>query len=149
VRNLREELTYAAAPRRPAPPRHPAAPRHLAARPRPPALPRPATRPRRAATAPHRPAAVPVPPPHGMRPCAKKHSTKRDSARKPRATRRSGSKRARAGTRRARPMVPVRAGGPGRRADPAGPTPGATGTWSSWPATSPGSCGRRQPTPRR
>ena len=33
--------------------------------------------------------------------------------------------------------------------DRAGRTPGPTGTWSSWPAGSPGNCGRRRPRPRR
>ena len=153
VRNLREELTFAARDmhrRGPAPPRGAAPPRNTAP---PPAPPRPA-RPRRAATAPHRRAAAPAPPPRGTRPCTKKHGTKTHSTRKHQReeTQRDQARRGagpRAGTKRARAMVPARAGGPGRREDPAGRTPGPTGTWNSWPATSPGSCGRQRPRPRR
>ncbi len=56
--------------------------------------------------------------------------------------------------RRGTPPPPPRGGGraprtAGRRGDPAGPTPGPTGTWNSWPAVSPGNCGPPRPRPTR
>ena len=153
VRNLREELTFAARDmhrRGAAPPRSPP-PR--------PATPSPVTRPRRAVTAPRRPAAAPGPPRRGTRPSRKTPTSRTPGSRTPGmrkhstgtpgATRPGGSKPARAGMRRARLMVPARAGGPGRREGPAGRTPGPTGTWNSWPGASAGSCGRRRPRPTR